>query len=332
MSRNNVIVGIDTSNYTTSAAVVDEDGKMLLNHKLPLKVREGERGLRQSDAVFAHVKNLSQTAKALGSFIRENGLSVKAVGCSSKPRNAERSYMPCFLAGESAAEFMSESLGVTLYRTSHQTGHVMAAAYSAYGNDTARLEELTQPNNEFIAFHVSGGTTDVLLCRGDEEEVLKIEQIGGSRDINGGQAVDRAGVMMGLAFPCGAEMDAMALGYTGKVEKSRLSVDGLWCNLSGLENKSAGLYEKTKDPAAVSAYVLDFLARTLEKITENALAEYKIPTVIYAGGVMSSLYVKKYLGKYGLFAEGQYSSDNAAGVALTALEMHKRNKKVIVNE
>ncbi len=327
MSQNNVIVGIDTSNYTTSAAVVTEDGEILLNHKLPLKVREGERGLRQSDAVFAHVKNLPHTAQALNGFIRENNLTVKAVGYSSRPRNTEGSYMPCFLAGESAAAFVSQSLGVPLYKTSHQTGHVMAAAYSAYENRIDRLEELIQPGSEFIAFHVSGGTTDVLLCRGEQDDILQIMQIGGSRDINGGQAVDRAGVMMGLSFPCGAEMDALALDYTGKIEKSRLSVDGLHCNLSGLENKSAGLYEKTGDRAAVSAYVLDFLARTMEKITENALEIYKNHTVIYAGGVMSSRYVRKYLGKYGLFAEAQYSSDNAAGVALTALEMYRRDNK-----
>ncbi len=327
MSQSNVVVGIDTSNYTTSAAAVTEDGEMLLNHKLPLKVREGERGLRQSDAVFAHVKNLPKTAEALGNFIRENGLTVKAVGYSSRPRNVEGSYMPCFLAGESAAAFAAQSLGVPLYQTSHQTGHVMAAAYSAYGNSVDRLEELIQPGSEFIAFHVSGGTTDVLLCRGAQDDILQIEQIGGSHDINGGQAVDRAGVMMGLSFPCGAEMDALALGYTEKVEKSKLSVDGLYCNLSGLENKSAGLYDKTGDKAAVSAYVLDFLARTLAQITENALEIYKNHTVIYAGGVMSSKYVRKYLGKYGLFAEGQYSSDNAAGVALTALEMYRRENK-----
>ena len=53
-----LFVGFDTSNYTTSAAVCDADGEVLLNARTLLPVREGERGLRQSDAVFFHVRNL----------------------------------------------------------------------------------------------------------------------------------------------------------------------------------------------------------------------------------------------------------------------------------
>jgi len=74
-----------------------------------------------------------------------------------------------------------------------------------------------------------------------------------------------------------------------------------------------------------SAYTLDFIARTLEKITQNALAEYGTMPVIYAGGVMSSQYIRKKLAVYGMFADAQYSSDNAAGVALLAAEIHRRN-------
>ena len=53
-----LFLGIDTSNYTTSAALADGDGNIIVNLKRLLPVKEGERGLRQSDALFAHTKNL----------------------------------------------------------------------------------------------------------------------------------------------------------------------------------------------------------------------------------------------------------------------------------
>lgn len=317
-----LFLGIDTSNYTTSAALCDENGKIRLNCKIPLPVREGERGLRQSDAVFHHVKNMPLAAQAVGESLEKIGEVLTAVGCSYAPRDSEGSYMPCFLAGLASAEYISQTNRIPLYKVSHQAGHIMAALLSAcknHGEDAGRLM-----NEKFIAFHVSGGTTDVLLCEPKDDTVFGITQIGGTRDINGGQAIDRTGVLMGLSFPCGVEMDKAALTYDGKLTKPKLSVDGTWCNLSGLENKAAQLYEKTGDIAEVSAYTLDFIAKTLEKITLNAFDEFGKLPVIYAGGVMSSDYIKKTLSKYGMFADAAFSSDNAAGTAALASILYHR--------
>ncbi len=316
-------LGIDTSNYTTSTALCSDAGTILLNCKVPLPVAEGQRGLRQSDAVFHHVKNLPTAAAEYGAVLRETAGTLTAVGCSYTPRDTEGSYMPCFLAGGAAAEYVSATAGIPLYRVSHQAGHIMAALHSACQNSGTNREDIMK--DRFLAFHVSGGTTDVLLCEPNDERIFSISQIGGTRDINGGQAIDRTGVKMGLQFPCGAEMDKAALTFNGKVPHTKLSVNGTWCNLSGLENKAIELYETTGDRAATSAYTLDFIARTLEKITQNALAEYGTMPVIYAGGVMSSQYIRKKLAVYGMFADAQYSSDNAAGVALLAAEIHRRN-------
>lgn len=319
-----LFLGIDTSNYTTSAALCTEDGEILLNGKSPLPVKEGERGLRQSDAVFHHVKNLpEQSERVRKTLMEQTDASLIAVGCSATPRDAEGSYMPCFLSGVAAAEMISAASDLPIYKVSHQAGHVMAALHSACANSGADRDEMMA--KPFIAFHVSGGTTDMLLCEPDNERIFKITQIGGSKDINGGQAIDRTGVLMGLKFPCGAEMDRSALSYSGKVRKDQLSVKGTWCNLSGLENKAAALYEEIKDVAAVSAYTLSFIARTLEKLTQNAFEEHGRMPVLYAGGVMSSDYIKKTLSKYGMFADAQYSSDNAAGVALLTAELFRRD-------
>lgn len=322
MNGEKLFLGIDTSNYTTSVALCDDDGRILLNSKDPLPVAEGARGLRQSDAVFHHVKDLPNSSAVYGKILHESSGQLVAVGCSYAPRDAEGSYMPCFLPGIAVAEYVAATDAVPLYRVSHQAGHIMAALHSAC--ESSGVDQNQLMNERFLAFHVSGGTTDVLLCEPDDTLIFRISQIGGTRDINGGQAIDRSGVRMGLHFPCGAEMDRQALSYCGRPQRSKLSVDNTWCNLSGLENKAIELFTSTGDIAATSAYVLDFLARTLEKITINALEEYGSMPVIYAGGVMSSRYIRKTLQKYGMFADAQYSSDNAAGVALLAAERYKR--------
>ncbi len=317
-----VFLGIDTSNYTTSSALCDEKGEVLLNVKIPLQVKDGERGLRQSDAVFQHIKNLPTAAGKIGDFIRNNDCRIAAVGFSAYPRGIEGSYMPCFLAGESSAVYAAEACSVPLYKTSHQAGHIMAAVYSSCADGGADINELIK--EEFLAFHVSGGTTDLLRVQPDLKEIFEIEHIGGTRDINCGQAIDRAGVMMGLKFPCGPELDKAALVYEGKTEKTRLSVNGMECNLSGLENKSAELFAKNNNVSETSAYVLDYIARTLEALTLNAINKYGEKSIIYAGGVMSSKYIKERLNKYGMFADAAYSSDNAAGVALITREKYYR--------
>ena len=117
------VLGLDTSNYTTSVALFD--GERGVNLGCLLEVRPGELGLRQSDALFQHVKRLPQLLEQL-----EIG-DIQAVGASTRPRAVEGSYMPCFLAGESQGRGIAATLGVPFYAHSHQQGHLAAAAWSA---------------------------------------------------------------------------------------------------------------------------------------------------------------------------------------------------------
>ncbi len=301
-------VGIDTSNYTTSAAICSEAGEILANIKAPLPVRGGECGLRQSDAVFAHVKNLPTVTAQLREVLER--YEVMAVGCSARPRNAEGSYMPCFLAGISAANAMASVLNVPLLEFSHQDGHIMAAAYSS-----GRAESLMKA--PFGAFHVSGGTTEVLYVS-PTARGFDVRLLGETLDINAGQAIDRVGVMMGLQFPCGKEMERLSAGFTGMFPKLRISVKDGNCNLSGLQNLAEKQWRETADPSAVSAYVFYFVGKTLQAMTAAFDARFSGLPILYAGGVMSNLTLQKMLGARPntYFAEPAFSADNAAGIAL----------------
>lgn len=301
-------IGIDTSNYTTSCALFEaSEAKLYSNVKCLLGVKEGERGLRQSDAVFAHVKNLpSVTAEALSEIEPE---SLAAVGVSVSPRDNEGSYMPCFLTGEAAAASLANAVKRPLHRFSHQAGHVMAAIYSSGSPDLLMSEHL--------AFHVSGGTTELLSVK-PRGVGFDIEKLGGTLDLNAGQAIDRIGVLMGLKFPCGPALEALALANTEPLPKPKLSVNGCECNLSGLENKAQKLLSEGKSREYTAAFVLDFVARTLIELTKNALDGRNIP-VLYAGGVMSNSIIKDMIKKRGFdarFALPAFSSDNAVGTAL----------------
>ncbi len=319
MKMQDCFVGFDTSNYTTSVAVCTADGEVVANIKLPLPVGEGACGLRQSDAVFAHVKNLPRALEELRRAI--SPFCVAAVGCSSRPREAEGSYMPCFLAGKAAAESFAAALDIPVFEFSHQDGHIMAAAYSC--GSTEKL--LGAP---FCAFHVSGGTTEVLYVK-PREEGFFVSLIGGTADLNAGQVIDRAGVMMGLRFPCGREMEALARQWSGKLPAARICVREGYCNLSGVQNLAEKLWRETRDPAMVSAYVFSFIGKTLQKMTEALDEKHPQIPVVYAGGVMSNRGLQELLSKRPdtYFAEPQFSADNAAGVALLCRRRFYQNRK-----
>ena len=80
-------VGFDTSNYTTSVAYFDGNTGMNCSKLLPVK--QGELGLRQSDAVFAHTRNLPTAIAKLRAILTAGGYTIAAVGCSATPRDAE---------------------------------------------------------------------------------------------------------------------------------------------------------------------------------------------------------------------------------------------------
>lgn len=302
------ILGIDTSNYTTSAALLDTESGLIRQSKRLLPVKKGELGLRQSDAVFHHTKQLPEIIKTLF----ENGAEqLSAVGVSVRPRSAEGSYMPCFLCGEGIADVLGTVNGIQVYKTSHQTGHILAALYSA-----GRLDFV---NKKFIAFHVSGGTTDCLLVTPGGENVFDISEIGSSLDLKAGQAIDRAGLMLGLDFPCGAQLESLAEKSVRRFNIKPVLKDGSCC-LSGLENKCGKMLADGESPEDTAAFCLQYIYETIRGMAWYALDKNGDMPIVFAGGVMSDRIIRGQLESEfeAYFAEPEFSCDNAAGTAVYA--------------
>lgn len=299
-------LGIDTSNYATSLAVFDTAGEVVCAKKRFLPVKQGQLGLRQSDALFHHTAALPEMLAQLNTEF--DLTQIQAVGVSQRPRPVEGSYMPCFLAGVNAAQAFALAKGIPLVYTTHQQGHAAAALFAAKGAELF--------HQKVLLFHISGGTTDLLLC----DQVKNIQMLGTSTDLYAGQAVDRVGVKLGFDFPAGAMVSEMAA-QCDETIKPRSSVKEMQCSLSGLENQCNALLASGQSPAYVSKYCLLCVADTVVKMTRAAQRQYPVLPVVCAGGVMSSDVIRSWVQQRlpeVYFVPGQYSSDNAIGVAILA--------------
>jgi N6-L-threonylcarbamoyladenine synthase len=304
-------IGFDTSNYTTSAAVFD--GRQGTNRGRLLTVPEGSLGLRQSEALFQHVKRLHLMVEAL----RSDGVlgEIAAVGASTRPREVEGSYMPCFLVGEGQGRALAAALGVPFFPCSHQQGHIAAAAWSAGREDLMDVPHL--------AWHLSGGTTELLYVE-PSGHTVNARVIGGTSDISAGQLVDRVGVALGLEFPAGKGMDALSQASQCK-ERFSVKLQGYTFSLSGMENKIKGMIEQGTTPEDVARYTFETLSSILARATQAAQKEYGGLPVLCSGGVASNTLLRERLEVLGaVFAPPQYSTDNALGVAILADRALKR--------
>lgn len=299
-----LFLGIDTSNYTTSLALC---GDKEVNLREIIEVKEGQRGIRQSDGVFLHLKELPKQIESLDADLRE----ITAVGVSAKPRNQEGSYMPVFVAGSGFARVIAKTLGVPLFETSHQDGHIMAGLVSCGADELIK--------DEFTAVHLSGGTTEILSCR-YEKGSFNAKIIGGTKDISAGQLLDRLGVALGMKFPCGKELDALSL-TTDKVIDIKPAQTGGFFNFSGAETKLLKLTE-TEDAAVLARSALLFAANSINA----ALMAINPQKVLFVGGVASNTIIREIfsIGRYkAYFASPELSSDNAVGVAHIAKKMYE---------
>lgn len=309
-------LGIDTSNYTTSAALYIPQDKRVVQRKKLLPVAEGQMGLRQSDALFHHVRQLPDIVSALRD---ECEMPIACVGASDRPQQTDGSYMPCFLAGAGAAKEIASCLRVPLYYFTHQQGHVAAALFGA--------DRLDWIGSRFLAFHVSGGTTDALLVEPHDESVISCRVVAHSLDLKAGQLIDRVGGKLNCPFPAGPSLEALAVRSTQDF-RVRPCMDGVNCHLSGVQNQCETLINKGTPAEDVARFCLASVEAALVAMTEALFSVYGELPLLYAGGVMSNSILRTSLTKRfgGVFADPVYSADNAAGIAVLTAIRHERQK------
>lgn len=297
----NNYLGIDTSAYKTSIAIVDDNNQVLFERSKLLDVDQGERGLRQSVAYFKH-------SNTLPDFINEafkdvDPCSIKGIAYSSRPRRVEGSYMPVFLAGENAAKTLSSALSIPVMQFSHQEGHIEAA-----------LSTSDKPNiNQFIMFHLSGGTTEFLMCERDDTG-FKTQIIGGTKDISIGQLIDRLGVRAGLAFPSGVYLDKIANTNSITAICKTIKLDKAYFNLSGIETDILNRYDSGESLESIVPGLFEEIARLLKQSADYLSQEYDIPNVLLAGGVAASSYIRARVSGV-IWGNAKLSGDNAVGIA-----------------
>jgi N6-L-threonylcarbamoyladenine synthase len=315
-----VLLGIDTSNYRTSLCLANEDGQIVAEAKRLLKVKEGKRGLQQSEAVFQHVMNLPELSEQMG----WDEYEIVAVCVSEKPRPVDQSYMPVFKVGEGLAKSLSIYLQVPLHLTTHQEGHIAAGEYTA-------KERPAQ--DRFLAVHLSGGTSEILLCE-RQATGYAIEKVGGTIDLHAGQLVDRIGVAMGMLFPAGPQLEQLAKKATGDFRISS-AVDGLAFSFSGPEASLLRAVESGNvNQEEIARATEQCIANTLEKALRNAVEQGLPRDILIVGGVAANQYMRERLIKrlehpavkaklY--FCDPVYSGDNAYGVAMLGWMKQKTN-------
>ena len=312
-----VVVGLDTSCYTTSAAAVTADGQVVASCRKLLPVKLGERGLRQSEGVFIHVRQLPERLEELREFIR--GDEIVAVCASSRPRDEEESYMPVFQVGDAQARGLAAMLGVPCFSSTHQRGHVAAAM----------VDSGIAPG-DLLAVHLSGGTTELLSLRGEALTLL-----GGTLDLHAGQVVDRVGVALGLPFPAGPHLEKLALqGHAEARLPVSMAEGGLRCHLSGAESQAQRwIASGALSVEDIAMEVYDLLARTVARLILAGAAKTGIRQVLIAGGVASSALFRRLVterirksdrGLRVCFGKPEYSGDNAVGAALIGARKYRQ--------
>ncbi|MGI6225436.1 MAG: O-sialoglycoprotein endopeptidase [Peptococcales bacterium] len=312
-------LGIDTSNYTTSLAVTDNDGKLLADERKLLEVKKGKVGLRQSEAVFQHIKNIPVLCERIFKKIDNN--KIRAISVSAKPRPEEDSYMPVFLVGLNTAKILAQAWDIPLILTTHQEGHIMAGLWS-----------VGMPEWDFFnVIHISGGTTEILEVKLqiNTNQIMTVKKIGGTGDLHAGQFIDRIGVNMGLPFPSGPSLEKLAQESSSGAEFP-ISVKGLSISFSGPESHGQRLIKKGEKFSEIARGVENCLLKTLEKVIVNVYYSNNSTNFLFVGGVASNSYLRDNLTKSLnsinsginlLFAQPTYSSDNAVGVSLIRQSM-----------
>lgn len=310
-------MGLDTSAYTTSLAIVDSAETLIYDQRIQLPVKEGELGLRQSNAVFEHLANMPNLYPKELEYCREGNL--KALAVSTRPRPVPGSYMPVFKVGESFGRFLAQTAGLIFLPSTHQEGHIMAGLWSA-----------KQAPGPYLVIHLSGGTTELLAVKETKPGSLEIKLVGESEDLNAGQFIDRLGKIMELPFPSGPALEKLALNCGEESINLPVAVKDNKISFSGPASHAERLLKKGCDKEKIARAIEECIAVSLARAISNiqgSLDHFK--AILAVGGVTANQQVRKRLKEElgdleVLYAPPELSTDNAVGLAVQAARYYRQ--------
>ena len=314
--KQHLYLGLDTSAYTTSLALVDRDEKLILDNRLPLPVKKGSLGMRQSEAVFSHIKNLPCLWQNEPEILKAGSLT--AIASSARPRPVAGSYMPVFKVSEAFGLFLAQTMGLNYLSSSHQEGHIFAGLWSA-GLQAGC----------YLVIHLSGGTTEIVSTAEKSPGCLNLNLLGESADLNAGQFIDRLGLAMGLDFPAGPQLEKLAESGGQDAIRLPVAVRGKQISFSGPASQAERLIDqgcRREDLArAIEVCIADSLTAAVNHLSRQTDCDY---IVLAVGGVMANRFIRKRLqknlaGRDLFFASPEYASDNAVGLAVQAARRFK---------
>lgn len=313
MEDQTYILAIETSCDDTSAAIL-HNGKILSNVIASQAIHAAYGGIVPEVASRMHQENIALVVDAA---LQKGNITLSrlsAVACTAGP-----GLLGSLTVGLSFAKALALSLSIPFISVNHMRAHVL----SHFIDDP-------KPAFPFLNLTVSGGHTQIVLVDGYE----KMQVIGQTRDDAAGEAFDKSGKILGLAYPAGPQIDRLA--ETGKpaytfpipqVEEFDFSFSGL---------KTAILYfirdEKKKDPAFVSKHLPDICASIQNTIVEilarkilAASNKYGIKEIGISGGVAANSGLRNRIGELSLEHQWnvyipafEYCTDNAGMIAIAA--------------
>ncbi len=315
------ILAIESSCDDTSAAVI-QDGVVLSNLIATQKVHEQYGGVVPEMASRAHMQKIVPVVDVALKNAGIDKKDINAVAFTQAP-----GLIGSLLVGACFAKSFAQALNVPLIAVHHMQAHVLA-----------HFIEDPKPEFPFLCLTVSGGHTQIVLCRSH----LDMEVLGETIDDAAGEAFDKVAKMLGLPYPGGPMVDKLAKeGNPTRFSFPMGDMKDYDFSFSGL--KTAVLYflqnEKKKDPDFVANNLNDICASVqhtiiaiLLKKLKKAAKELKINHVGIAGGVSANSGLRAALTETGAqlgwqvyIPKFEYCTDNAAMIGITGYYKYLQN-------
>ena len=307
------ILGIESSCDETSASVC-HNGKILSNIIATQAVHTQYGGVVPELASRAHMQNI---VPVIDQAIVDAGISLDqlhAIAFTSSP-----GLIGALLVGTGFAKSLALSLEIPLIAVHHMQAHVLS-----------NLIADPQPEFPFLCLTVSGGHTQIVLCK----DALNMEILGETLDDAAGEAFDKTAKLLGIPYPGGPLIDRYAKeGDPKKFHFPEPQIEGLNFSFSGVKTSILYFLQKQlkADPDFISKNLPDICASAQHCIVNILLHKLKkaslqtgIKTICLAGGVSANKGLRsaiqemadKYHWKL-FIPEMEYCTDNAAMIAIT---------------